>query len=123
MQTFEKSEMTLLFSHSAQHTHLSHSHSPYPGSPLEDTDPRRSQKVPERAGGRKRNKDSRLDLCPKASIAPPALLFVPGRVKPYRQGSYGVMDLALEGWGRWVKREVGVVCPSSEATRMNNLLT
>lgn len=72
-------------------------------------------KVPERAGGRKRNTDSQLDLCPKASIVAPALLFVPERVKPYRQGSFGVMDLAPEGWGepsRWARREVGGVCPT-----------
>lgn len=71
----------------------------------------KGQKVPERVGGRKRNKD----LCPKACIVAPALLFVPERVKPYRQGFSGVMDLALEGWGegsRWVKREEGVVCLS-----------
>lgn len=84
----------------------------------------KGQKVPERVGGRKMNKDSQLDLCPKACIVAPALLFVPERVKPYRQGFSGVMDLALEGWGelsRWVKREVGGVCLSSEAGRMNNL--
>lgn len=76
-------------------------------------------------GGRKRNKDSQLDLCPKACIVAPALLFVPERVKPYRPGFSGVMDLAPEGWGessRWVKREVGVVCLSWEAGRMNNLI-
>lgn len=85
----------------------------------------KGQKVPERVGGRKRNKDSQLDLCPKAGIVAPALLFVPERVKPYRQGFSGVMDLALEGWGessRWVKREVGVVCLRSGAGRMNNLI-
>lgn len=64
-------------------------------------------------------------MSPKACIAAPALVFVPERVKPYRQGSYGVMDLALEGWGElsgWVKREVGVVCLTSDVGRMSNLL-
>lgn len=42
----------------------------------------KGQKVPERVGGRKTNKDSQLDLCPKACIVAPALLFVPERVKP-----------------------------------------
>lgn len=94
------------------------------GYPHRSKGSQKGQKVPERVGGRKTNKDSQLDLCPKACIVAPALLVVPERVKPYRQGFSGVMDLALEGWGelsRWVTREVGVVCVSSEAGRMNNL--
>lgn len=38
-------------------------------------------------GGRKRNIDSQVDLCPRACIVPPALLFAPERVKPNQHGS------------------------------------
>lgn len=66
-------------------------------------------------GHSERNIDSQVDLCPRACIVLPALLFAPERVKPNQQGCSSAMDLVWEGGGdgvnrpRGVKGEVGVV--------------